>query len=103
MGKPKPPAESALSAAEEAPPSPAADPDAGQTAPAHPGDWTPGQALLDDFVVDRVLGEGGMGKVYLLRSLSSRSRFAVKRSKGLTEADRRRFLAELQTWIVSPQ
>lgn len=27
------------------------------------GEWRGGQTLLDDFVVERVLGEGGMGKV----------------------------------------
>jgi tetratricopeptide (TPR) repeat protein len=66
-------------------------------------DWDPGQELLDDFVVERVLGEGGMGKVYLLRSRSTGSQFAVKRAKGLQEADRRDFLAELQTWIDLPE
>jgi tetratricopeptide (TPR) repeat protein len=66
-------------------------------------DWVPGQQLLDDFVVEGALGEGGMGKVYLLRSRSTGSRFAVKRAKGLGEADRRDFLAELQTWIDLPE
>ena len=44
-----------------------------------------------------------MGKVYLLRSRSTASRFAVKRAKGFKEADRRNFLAELQTWIDLPE
>ena len=30
-------------------------------------------------------------------------RFAVKRAKGLSEAERRNFLAELQTWIDLPE
>ena len=67
------------------------------------GDWAPGQELLDDFVVERMLGEGGMGKVYLLRSRSIGSRFAVKRAKSFKQADRRNFLAELQTWIDLPE
>ena len=67
------------------------------------GEWAHGQELLDDFVVERMLGEGGMGKVYLLRSRSIGSRFAVKRAKGFKEADRRNFLAELQTWIDLPE
>ena len=67
------------------------------------GEWAHGQALLDDFVVERTLGEGGMGKVYLLCSRSTASRFAVKRAKGFKEADRRNFLAELQTWIDLPE
>ena len=66
------------------------------------GDWTPGQELLDDFVVEQTLGEGGMGKVYLVRSRSTGSQFAVKRAKGLKASDRRKFLAELQTWIDLP-
>jgi tetratricopeptide (TPR) repeat protein/tRNA A-37 threonylcarbamoyl transferase component Bud32 len=67
------------------------------------GDWAPGQELLDDFVVERTLGEGGMGKVYLVRSRSTGSRFAVKRAKVLSESSRRRFLDELQTWIDLPE
>ena len=66
-------------------------------------DWHPGQTLLDDFVVERVLGEGGMGKVYLVKSRTTNMRFAVKRAKGLSERDRRNFLAELQTWIDLPE
>src|SRR5438552_10631145 len=66
-------------------------------------DWRPGQILLDDFVVERVLGEGGMGKVYLVKSGTTSMRFAVKRAKGLSEADRRNFLGELQTWIDLPE
>ena len=66
-------------------------------------DWIPGQILLNDFVVDRVLGEGGMGKVYLVKSQTTNMRFAVKRAKGLKEDDRRNFLAELQTWIDLPE
>ena len=65
--------------------------------------WHSGQLLLDDFVVERVLGEGGMGKVYLLKSKTTGMQFAVKRAKGLSDADRRNFLAELQTWIDLPE
>ena len=65
-------------------------------------DWQPGQTLLDDFAVEGLLGEGGMGKVYLVRSRSSHVAFAVKRAKGLGDAARRTFLTELQTWIDLP-
>src|SRR6266478_464659 len=68
-----------------------------------PADWHSGQTLLDDFVVQRVLGEGGMGKVYLVKSRTTNMRFAVKRAKGLSEGERRNFLAELQTWIDLPE
>ena len=74
-----------------------------QAVVAKPVDWYPGQTLLDDFVVERVLGEGGMGKVYLVKSRTTGMRFAVKRAKGLSERERRNFLAELQTWIDLPE
>jgi serine/threonine protein kinase len=66
-------------------------------------DWCLGQTLLDDFVVEQVLGEGGMGKVYLVKSRTTKMRFAVKRAKGVRDGDRRNFLAELQTWIDLPE
>jgi tetratricopeptide (TPR) repeat protein/tRNA A-37 threonylcarbamoyl transferase component Bud32 len=65
--------------------------------------WHPNQTILDDFVVERVLGEGGMGKVYLVKSRTTNTRFAVKRAKGLSERERRNFLAELQMWIDLPE
>ncbi len=74
-----------------------------QAMSAIPSDWSPGQVLLGDFVVERVLGEGGMGKVYLVKSRTTNMPFAVKRAKGLKEGDRRNFLAELQTWIDLPE
>lgn len=44
-----------------------------------------------------------MGQVYLVRSISTGSQFAVKRSKKyVNDADRKNFLAELQTWINLP-
>ena len=66
-------------------------------------DWRPRQTLLDDFVVEGELGEGGMGKVYLVKSRTTNMRFAVKRAKRLGEVERRNFLAELQTWIGLPE
>ncbi len=66
------------------------------------GEWRAGETLLDDFLVEGLLGEGGMGKVYLVRSRSSRQAFAVKRARALDDLARRNFLAELQTWIDLP-
>ncbi len=74
-----------------------------QEVTATPEEWHLGRTLLDDFVVERVLGEGGMGKVYLVKSRTTGMRFAVKRAKGLSERERRNFLAELQTWIDLPE
>lgn len=68
-----------------------------------PEDWHRGQTLLVDFKVERELGEGGMGKVYLVTSQTTNMRFAVKRAKGLSEGARRKFLTELQTWIDLPE
>src|SRR5262249_51648767 len=64
--------------------------------------WPPGHVLLDDFEVEGVLGQGGMGVVYRVRQRSTGQLLAVKRAR-LTEGGiRRRFLAELQLWIDLP-
>jgi serine/threonine protein kinase len=42
--------------------------------------WRLGQTVLDDFMVERLLGEGGMGKVYLLQSQSTGD--ALRREAG---------------------
>jgi serine/threonine protein kinase len=64
--------------------------------------WQPGQVLVDDFVVARELGAGGMGTVYLVRGRSSGDEHAVKISQIQDPAGRRRFLSEVQTWIDLP-
>src|SRR4051794_24925820 len=69
-------------------------------------DWGPGRVLLEDYVIEGPLGEGGMGTVYLARSRGSGRRFAVKtirRERLGDESSRRRFLDELQTWIDLPE
>jgi serine/threonine protein kinase len=58
--------------------------------------------LLNEFEVEQLLGEGGMGKVYLVRSRLTRERFAVKRTKLRTPEGRQHFLTELQTWLDLP-
>ena len=68
--------------------------------------WAYGKVLLEDFVVKRHLGRGGMGDVHLVRSRSSGNPFAVKRilPKWIQNEDRRhKFLAELRTWIELPE
>lgn len=66
-------------------------------------EWVEGEKLLNDFVIEGIVGEGGMGKVYLVRSCSTGTKFALKRAKGLNGSTRMNFLAELQTWIDLPQ
>ncbi len=66
------------------------------------GEWKPGDTVLKDYRVERELGKGGMGMVYLVRSLSTGERFAVKRVIVQSDATRRNFVSELQTWIDLP-
>jgi tetratricopeptide (TPR) repeat protein len=65
--------------------------------------WPAGFALLDDFQVEGVLGQGGMGVVYRVRQLSTGRSLAVKRARLGQVDSRRRFLAELQLWIDLPE
>jgi tetratricopeptide (TPR) repeat protein len=64
--------------------------------------WPAGMPLLEDFIVEGVLGEGGMGIVYRVRQLSTGQRLAVKRARLLHPEQRRLFLAELRTWLDLP-
>lgn len=69
------------------------------------GRWQPGTVLLDEYEVERHLGAGGMGAVYLVRSRKTQRRFAAKRvlAKHLAdERQRQSFLRELRTWIDLP-
>ena len=68
--------------------------------------WPIGKVILADYVVERVLGHGGMGRVYLVRSRSNGRRFAVKTilEEALGSARvRKQFLEELHTWIDLPE
>jgi tetratricopeptide (TPR) repeat protein/predicted Ser/Thr protein kinase len=66
-------------------------------------EWEPGQLLLGDFEVQRVLGQGGMGKVYLVRGRTTGMEFAVKHALIKDDDNRQNFLSELQTWIDLPE
>lgn len=63
----------------------------------------PGARFLDDFVVERELGRGGMGLVTLVRSASTGALFAVKSARLPTAAARHAFLREIQVWIDLPR
>ena len=68
--------------------------------------WEPGKVFLDRYKVERLLGHGGMGEVWLVCDLRSDDRFAVKRVLAeLLQRGRGRilFLRELRTWINLPQ
>ena len=67
--------------------------------------WQPGLEILDDFVVERHLGRGGMGDVYLVRRRSTNEPFALKRvlpEYVRDESHHQRLLVELRTWQDLP-
>lgn len=68
----------------------------------HSPSWNPDTLLLGEYEIKRLLGEGGMGRVYLVISKSTGYRYALKTCKLRGEQDRRHFFAELQTWINLP-
>jgi len=70
--------------------------------------WEPGKILLDNYVVKDVLGQGGMGRVYLVeRSVSHGTiEFAVKTllsTQMEDDTEQKVFLRELQTWMDLPE
>jgi serine/threonine protein kinase len=69
--------------------------------------WDIGKNLQGGYIVQKILGQGGMGTVYLVeKELSSgRLSFAVKTLLASILADeskKRQFLSELRTWIDLP-
>jgi len=69
--------------------------------------WDLGKVLLNEYKVEKYLGEGGMGTVYLLvqREMDNRH-FAVKTllASALKDEQRRKlFLLELRTWMDLPE
>jgi len=66
-------------------------------------EWSDGDILLEDYRVIRLLGQGGMGRVYLVETVTPpRLKYAVKiLAKRFLQKERmkRLFLRELQTWI----
>ncbi len=66
------------------------------------GQWPPGFVVLEDFVVQRFLGAGGMGQVYLVRSRTANREYAVKRTHANDPAVHYSFLLELQNWVDLP-
>jgi len=65
--------------------------------------WNPGEVILGDYLIEKELGRGGMGRVWLVKSNSTGRQFAVKQALLKEEKHRKAFLAELQTWIDLPE
>lgn len=67
------------------------------------GAWIPGGVILGEYTIEKELGRGGMGRVWLVKSNSTGRRFAVKQMLISDEKHRQAFLTELQTWIDLPE
>lgn len=65
--------------------------------------WDLGRTILNEYVLEKELGEGGMGRVYLARSRFTELAFAVKKAKFTSPKSRRQFLTEVRTWIDLPE
>lgn len=68
-------------------------------------DFQKGEILLEEFRVDKILGIGGMGKVYLVRRVHDEAPFALKvlhETALRSPSAERRFFKELRTWIDLP-
>jgi len=65
--------------------------------------WNPGEVILGDYLVEKELGRGGMGRVWLVKSNSTGRQFAVKQALLREEDHRKAFLTELQIWIDLPE
>lgn len=68
-----------------------------------PAAWEDGKVLLGQYVVERKLGQGGMGAVYRVRPREGGAALAVKKILLPQESLRRAFLDELQVWIGLPE
>ncbi len=76
----------------------------GQTTPLEI--WQPGKILLGEYRIESILGKGGMGTVYLVRSQSfDTDVYAMKTLSADRLGDpvkRRSFMREIRTWIDLP-
>lgn len=71
-----------------------------------PSVWTIGHILSNEFVIEGILGHGGMGEVFLMRRIVDDRLFAVKTLLAhliKRQKDRKQFMQELQTWIDLPE
>ncbi|KOR29808.1 hypothetical protein TI04_07715, partial [Achromatium sp. WMS2] len=77
-------------------------PELKQQAPSSAISWEIGATLLDEFRIEKSLGRGGMGEVYLVANMRNEQRFAVKRAYLTQTQHKELFLRELQVWLDLP-
>ena len=65
-------------------------------------EWSPGETLLDQYEIERDLGEGGFGHVVLVRDIRSGHPYAVKRVFVTGQKEQARFLTEVLRWRGLP-
>ncbi len=68
--------------------------------------WAPGKVLLDEYRVESILGQGGMGMVYRVRRLSTGQDLAVKTiliTQFANSESEQLLWRELRTWIDLPE
>lgn len=77
------------------------------SAPLPSGQWQPGDRVLGAYVVERLLGAGGFGEVYLVRMQAADGAptvpFALKRMKARWDISPEDFRDELRSWAELPQ
>ena len=66
-------------------------------------DLQTGHVILDEYLIEKELGRGGMGRVCLVKSNMTGRRFAAKQALIKDDRMRKAFLSELQTWIDLPE
>lgn len=64
---------------------------------------TPGDAVLDDYVLEVLLGEGAMGAVWRVRDRLTGEALALKLARHPDGDARRQLLGELRVWGALPQ
>ena len=66
-------------------------------------EWQTEQVIAGEYAIEKELGRGGMGRVWLVKSRSTGRLFAVKQALIRDDKHRKAFLSELQTWIDLPE
>ena len=83
--------------------SPSPDTDSDQPDPFSLPVWDEGLRVYGQFEVERNLGDGSLGPVYLLRNRLDERRYVVKRIRFPDRDTREAFLTDMQTWVYLPE